>query len=366
MKLIVNRESLLNPLQQIVNVVEKKQTMPILSNVLIRLEKNRLQMTGTDLEVQISASTYLEQSEDGATTVPARKFLDLCRLLPAHAEIKLDLQDNKLRMVSGRSRFSLSTLPAEDYPHFSQANSEGEFQITSQQLKKALDKTLFCMANQDVRYYLNGLLLIISNSTLRFVASDGHRLAIYQETLQQETGLEHKIIIPRKGVLELSRLLANDDSPVIVQFSNNHIRVSSLDTVFLSKLIDAKYPDFSKVVNQAFHEPIALPRIEFKEALNRVAVLSNEKIKGLSLDFTPDVLKISAHNPDHDEAEEEIPISFIGEPLRISFNAQYLQDAVANLDSDVLHYQIAKNSSCCILLHPEHDQYQFLVMSMIL
>ncbi|MGR8981419.1 MAG: DNA polymerase III subunit beta [Gammaproteobacteria bacterium] len=364
MKFNINREIILAPLQQIVNVIEKRQTMPILSNVLLAIEADRLILTGTDLEIQIVAKINIPGATAGAVTVPARKFLDICRLLPSGADIKLEQQDDKVKILSGRSRFTLSCLPAENFPEFSESALDNQFVINAAKFSKALAKTLFCMANQDVRYYLNGQLLHISNTQLKLVASDGHRLAIYEDTLDQPTGIEAKIILPRKGVLELSRVINDPDAELMVKFSANNIRIQINDLIFSAKLVDSKYPDFSKVFNQAFFNPIHIQRQQLKDALTRVAILSNEKYKGVSLDIESSRLKISTHNPDHDEAEEELSIEYTGEPLSISFNAQYLLDAVSNLDSELAVMTIAGNASSSIINEPEELAYKFVVMPM--
>lgn len=365
MKFIINREQLLTPLQQIVSVIEKRQTMPILSNVLIVVSEKKLILTGTDLEIQIVAKLNLQEFEIGEITVPARKFLDICRLLPAEAEIKIEQKEDKVKVVSGRSRFSLSSLTAEDYPEFSEADKLAHrFIINAGYLKKALNKTLFCMANQDVRYYLNGLMLNISNSKLKLVASDGHRLSIYKDELGIETGFEERIIIPRKGVLELSRLLDDSDAELEVQFSSNNIKITIKELVFSAKLVDAKYPDFNKVFEQDFFKAIYIPKQRLKDALNRVVILANEKFKGVNFDISENLLKISTHNPEHDEAEEELMIDYQGESLTIAFNAQYLLDAIANLDSEQAQLTIAKNASSCFIEDPGEESFKFIVMPM--
>ncbi len=364
MKFIINREEILTPLQQIVSVIEKRQTMPILSNVLMVVEEDSVCLTGTDLEIQIIAKTRINSAIPGAITVPARKFLDICRLLPNGAEIKLEQQEDKVKILSNRSRFSLSCLPADNYPEFSESELENQFFINAGKLKKALDKTLFCMANQDVRYYLNGLLLNISNSKLKLVASDGHRLSIYEGALEQGTGFEARIIFPRKGVLELSRLLDDPEAELKVEFSNNNIRIFIKNLIFSAKLVDSKYPDFSKVFQQEFFNPIHIQKQLLKEALSRVSVLSNEKFKGVTLDITPDSLRISTHNPEHDEAEEELAIEYMGAPLSIAFNAQYLLDAVSNLDSELAVLTIASNASSCFINEPNDAAYKFIIMPM--
>ncbi|MCF6203113.1 MAG: DNA polymerase III subunit beta [Methylococcaceae bacterium] len=364
MNFIINREDLLVPLQQIVSIIEKRQTMPILSNILIVVNEKYLVLTGTDLEIQLIAKINLNSSGTGEITIPARKFLDIIRLLTNEAEIKIELSNEKVKVSSGRSRFSLSTLAANNYPEFSESNFENQFLINAGKMKKALDKTVFCMANQDVRYYLNGLLLHISNSKLKLVASDGHRLSIYEDNIGAATGYETRIILPRKGVVELSRLLDDEDSELNIQFSNSNIKIQIKEYVFSAKLVDSKYPDFSKVFEQPFFNQIHVQKQLLKEALTRVAILSNEKFKGVTFEVTNGLLKLSSHNPEHDEAEEELIIEYQGEPISIAFNSQYLLDAVSNLDSELAVLSIASNSSSCFVEEPEQQLYRFIVMPM--
>lgn len=364
MKIAFNRETLLAPLQQIVNVIEKRQTMPILANVLMKIENDSLTLTGTDLEIQVIAKLNIETPTAGVITLPARKFLDICRLLPTGADIKLEQIEDKVKITTNRSRFVLSCLPADNYPEFSESNFEHQFSINAGKLKKALDKTLFCMANQDVRYYLNGLLLNISNSKIKLVASDGHRLSIYEDQLDEASGFEARIILPRKGVMELSRLLDDHETDLLVEFSSNNIRIKIKNLLFSAKLVDAKYPDFSKVFQQPLLNEIHVQKQVLKDALTRVAVLSNEKFKGVSFDIYSGNLKISTHNPDHDEAEEELQIEYTGEPINIAFNAQYLLDAVSNLDSELAVLTITSNISSCFINEPNSERYKFIVMPM--
>lgn len=365
MKFVISRDRILPSLQQIVSVIEKRQTMPILSNVLLTTSDNYLIMTGSDTEIQIVAKVYCDTIDlQGDITVPARKFLDICRLLPNGSDIKFELQDDKVKLSSGRSRFSLSTLPAEIYPEFSELQYEYQFIINAGKFKKGLDKTLFCMANQDVRYYLNGLLLNISNSKLKLVASDGHRLSIFEDDIGESTGYEVRIIIPRKAVQELSRLLEDPEAELHVQFSSNHIKIHYKDVVFSSKLIDAKFPDFGKVFNQAFRTPLLIQKQLLRDALTRVAILSNEKYKGVTFDLAGDLLKLSTHNPEHDEAEEELIIDYQGESFSIAFNSQYMLDAVSNLDAELAVVTIAGNASTCFIEEPEQPRFRFIVMPM--
>lgn len=364
MKFIIDREQLLEPLQQIVNVIEKRQTMPILANVLMKIENGKLVLKGTDLEIQILAIVDIETSEEGVITVPARKLFDICRNLPDQVQIRIELSDDKIKINSGRSRFSLSTLNGDDYPEFAEGNMDCEFLINSGQFKKSLEKTIFCMANQDVRYYLNGLMLNISNNLFKLVASDGHRLAVYEDEITQATGVESKIILPRKGVIELSRLLDDSDIELAVSFSSNNIKILYKNLIFSAKLIDAKYPEFGKVFLQEFNNQILIQKQILKDALTRVSILANEKFKGVNLNINSDSLKLSTHNPEHEEAEEELIIDYVGDPISISFNAQYLLEAVSNLDSEMAVITIASNGSCCFIEEPEQRLFRFIVMPM--
>ena len=364
MKFNINREQLLAPLQQIVSVIEKRQTMPILSNVLMKADEQKLSLTGSDLEIQMVSNTLINSTGYSNITVPARKFLDICRLLPAQSEISIEQQNDRLKVVSGRSRFSLATLDADNYPEFNESKLEFKFSINTGQLKKALNKTIFCMGNQDVRYYLNGLMINISNQTLKLVASDGHRLAIFQDELAQATGIDAMIVVPRKGITELNRLLEDLDEELQIQFSSSNIKVLFDNLIFSAKLIDAKYPDFSKVYHQEFMDVIKVNRNSFKDALTRVAILSNEKVKGITLDINSDQLKISTQNLEHEEAEEELTIEYAGDKISIAFNAQYFLDAISNIDSDTVHITIASNASCCFIEDPEDQIYKYIVMPM--
>lgn len=365
MKFVISRDHLLPSLQQIVSVIEKKQTMPILSNVLLETSEHCLIMTGSDAEIQIISKVFCDSIDtQGETTVPARKLLDICRLSSIGSEIKFELQDDKVKLNSGRCRFTLNSLPAEIYPEFTESQFEYQFVVNAGKFKKGLDKTSFCMANQDVRYYLNGLLLNLSNSKLKMVASDGHRLSIFEEDIGEATGYEARIIIPKKAVQELSRLLENPELDIHVQFSSNHLKVSYKDIVFSSKLIDAKFPDFGKVFNQAFKSPLLIQKQLLKEALSRVAILSNEKYRGISFSVTTDLLKLSTHNPEHDEAEEELIIDHQGDAFDIAFNSQYMFDAVNNLDSELAVLTIASNASTCFIEEPDQPRFRFIVMPM--
>lgn len=366
MKFIINREKILLPLQQIVNVIEKRQTMAVLSHVLLAIENRQLTMTGSDLEIQIMVTLPVDSSGNIQTTIPARKFLDICRLLPNQANLKFQINDTKVTISSGKSRFSLSALDPGSYPGFPEIEPEYQFTIPSIRFKEALSKTIFCMANQDFRYYLNGLSMNIANSTLKLVASDGHRMALFQDEINQNTGISSKIIIPRKGIQELTRILELSDNDVSVSVSKNNIQVIVENLFFSAKLIDATYPNFQSVFQQEFLDAIPVKKDVLKEALTRVAILSNEKSKGITLYFDSDQIQLTAFNPEHEEAEENVAVEYSGEPIRISFNGQYLIDALNILDSDIVFLIISRDFSCCFVEESTPAPYSYIVMPMTL
>lgn len=365
MKFTTSRENLLTPLQQVVGVIEKRQTLPILSNVLIRLADNRLEFTGTDLEVQLVTHSVTDFGDAGEITVPARKLLDICRLLPEGSLVSAEAGADKLAVKSGRSRFSLSTLPAENYPAFDLSSPEAEITLSSRILKKAMEKTLYAMALQDVRYYLNGLLLDLDGATLRTVASDGHRLAVYEETLEVGGMEPRQAIIPRKGVLELYRLLVGDQDEIItLQIATNNIRVLMGTVVFSAKLIEGRYPDFRRVMPKDITKTIHIGKDLFKSALTRVAVLSTEKVKGVSLEAENGLMKLQAQNPEHEEAEEELEVRLEGDGVSVGFNASYLLDALNNVDAGEVRLSFTDVANSCLIEDPESQQYKFIVMPM--
>ncbi len=364
MKFIINREKILLPLQQLVNVIEKRQTMAVLSNVLLKLENHQLTLTGSDLEIQIMVMLPVDTTGNVSTTIPARKFLDICRLLPSEADLKFQIEDNKVIISSGRSRFTLSTLDPESYPSFPEIEPEFQFSIPSMQLKQALSKTIFCMANQDFRYYLNGLFMNITNNTLRFVASDGHRMALFMDDINQNTGVSSKIIIPRKGIQELTRLLEHTEDDVTVSVCKNNIQVIIDNLIFSAKLIDSNYPNFQSVLQQEFLDAIPVQKEVLKNALTRVVILSNEKSKGVMFDFESNQISLTAYNPEHEEAEEQVAVEYSGEPFSISFNGQYLIDALNALDSEIVFFIIAKDLGCCFVEESIPAPYRYIVMPM--
>lgn len=364
MKFEITRENLLSGLQKIIGVIERRQTLPVLSNVLLQIKGKQLTLTGTDLEIQLVATTLLVEESGGEITIPARKLLDICKLLPEGKTMYFEFSDGKIKLSSGRSRFTLSTLPAADFPAFDSSECETELSISSSKLKKTIDKTGFCMAQQDVRYYLNGLMIESDGSLLRAVSSDGHRLALHEEKLDNEQDEFKQIILPRKGVVELFRLLEDSDDEVKIQLSSNSIRLVLGDLVFSAKLIDGRFPDYKRVFPDVENKTIILDKQEIKLALSRVAILSNEKYKGIRLDISENCLKLEAHNPEHEEADEMIEIQYDEEPVVIGFNGSYMLDAISNVDTENVKISFSDTNSSCLIENIDDSSTKFIVMPM--
>jgi len=358
------RESLLEALQKVAGAIERRSTMPILANVLLRVEDGRLILIGTDLEIELVTRIEVE-GENGETTVPARKLLDICRLLPTGTPIRCTLKDGRtLETRAGRSRFSLATLPSDNYPEFMLKGEETQTRIASEALRKLLSKTLFAMAQQDVRYYLNGLLLELDGTFIRGVASDGHRLAWCEQALEQPVEELRQPIVPRKGIQELARLLEGEEETVLLRLTPHRIRVELPDVVFSAKLIDGRYPDYRRVFPQEITRVVTCERQVLKDAISRVSILSNEQYRGIRLDASENSLRLSAHNPEQEEAEEELEVLYQGSPFSVGFNAAYLADAVSHLEDDTISLSFAEQNLSCLAEDPEDPSCRFIVMPM--
>jgi len=364
MKLSVIRETLLRPLQITSNVVERRQTLPVLSNLLVKANDHTLTLTGTDLEVEIVAQVALETPAEGEVTLPARKFLDICRALPEGAKISIDIDNNKALLRSGRSRFSLSTLPASEFPNIDPVQAVTEFSIAQKTFKSLIDRTQFSMAQQDVRYYLNGLMLELANNSLCAVATDGHRLAICQSEADIRVDETRQVIVPRKGVTELARLLEDSDSQVRVSVGDNHIKVDLPDVSFTSKLIDGKFPDYHQVIPSSPSRIVQADRATLYQSLARASVLSNEKYRGMRLQLSENLLRATVHNPDQEEAEEEVEVSYQGDEFEIGFNVAYFIDALAAIKSEQVQLNFTDSNASC-LVHAENDPTcRYVIMPM--
>lgn len=363
MKFMIDRETLLKPLQLVSGVVERRQTLPILANILLKIKKQELSLTGTDLEVEMLGRVRLEHpAEAGEITVPARKLMDICKSLPEQALLDIYLDGNKLTVHSGRSRFNLTTLPATDFPSTEEAKGQQEFVIRQQDLRQLINNTQFAMAQQDVRYYLNGMLWEVADGMFRAVATDGHRLAL--STLNQRMTGEAQVIVPRKAVLELSRLLADNEDVATVVLSNQQLRVKTDEYTFTSKLIDGRFPDYTKVLPQGGDKLLIVDRDVLKQALVRVAVLANEKHRSVRLEMEKDLLRIATNNPEQEEAEEELSVNYRNNKMEIAFNINYLMDAITALPAGQIKITLAGPDSSARVESVEDDSSVYVVMPM--
>jgi DNA polymerase-3 subunit beta len=362
MKLNAARDVLLKPLQAVIGVVERRQTMPILSNVLLVAKGNELAVTATDLEVELVAQAEVSVEAGGEITVSGRKLLDICRALPEGADISISVSGEKLVVKSGRSKFSLATLPAAEFPTVDDIKSGQTIQVSQEILGRLIEKTHFSMAQQDVRYYLNGMLLETGGRYLRTVATDGHRLALCQAEL--DTALdEQQVIVPRKGVLELQRLM-NGEGAVDIELGPNHIRIQLDGIRFTSKLIDGRFPEYERVIPKESANELTADRASFRAALQRTAILSNEKYRGIRLIIRDSGVVMQAHNPEQEEAEEELEVSYSGEDIEIGFNVNYLLDALGAVDGDEVTLSVLDGNSSCLIRRPGNDDGKFVVMPM--
>ena len=365
MKLSIQRETLLHPLQVVSSVVERRQTLPVLSNVLVNCRNNKLILTGTDLEVEMIARVNLDQEADeGETTLPARKILDICRALPEEAMISLTTNGDKAIIRSGRSRFTLSCLPASDFPNIEPIDSPYEFSISQSSLKDLIEQTQFSMAQQDVRYYLNGLMLEISNQSLKAVATDGHRLAISDTPTDIEATETRQIIIPRKGVIELARLLEDTEKQIRIQIGQNHIKVDFPDISFTSKLIDGKFPDYQQVIPSSPTKMLTCNRQALYQAFARASVLSNEKYRGMRIQLSDNLLKATVHNPEQEEAEEELEVQYTGEEFEIGFNVAYFIDALAAIKAETVQVHFIDANHSCLVNGENEIASKYVIMPM--
>lgn len=365
MQFVINRDALLKPLQMVSGAIERRHNLPILSNVLLDLSANGLSLTGTDLEVELVASTAQLQVESiGRITVPAKKLLDICRSLPENSDISVHVQGDNCILACGKTKFTLSTLSASEYPNLESWQGQVELTLTRLQLRKLLDDTAFSMANQDVRYYLNGLLFEVDNGTLTAVATDGHRLAMSTLALPAFVGQQKQIIIPRKGVLEIMRLLANDEQTVSLSLGQNHIRLSDSSFSFSSKLIDGRFPDYRRVLPRNSTKLVTAHRSVLKDACTRASILSNEKYRGVRFTLSASELQIVANNPEHEQAEEVIEVEYHGDTLEIGFNVGYLLDVLNTLNTDLVLLHLNDGNSSALIEGVGNAGAAYVVMPM--
>jgi DNA polymerase-3 subunit beta len=365
MKFTISRDALIKPLNLVAGVVERRQTLPILANVLMVLDGDRLSLTGTDLEVELVGRVQVpEPGEPGEVTVPARKLVDICKSLPEGSNISFQAQDGKVTVRSGRSRFTLSTLPSREFPNVEDSMGTHQFRIKQGQLKRLIDRTGFAMAQQDVRYYLNGMLWELNDKQLRVVATDGHRLALCTLPGKVDVNGDTQVILPRKGVLEMARLLLEDDEDIAIVIGSNHIRATTDDFTFTSKLVDGKFPDYQRVLPRSPSKIVIGSRLELRQAFTRAAILSNEKYRGVRLKLTDNSLDIVANNPEQEEAEEAVPVDYQGDDLEIGFNVSYLLDVLSVLSGDQIKLSLSDPNSSALLEESEEGDSVYVVMPM--
>ncbi|MCU7847727.1 MAG: DNA polymerase III subunit beta [Candidatus Thiodiazotropha sp. (ex Lucinoma kastoroae)] len=364
MKINTNRENLLEPLQKIAGVVERRQTLPILANILVNASNAQIQLTATDLEVELKTQTAAESTGEADFTLPARKLLDICKALPEAAPITLDISEDKVKIQSGRSRFSLSVLPACDYPVIEPTLSNSVLTIKENILHRLIEKTQFAMAQQDVRYYLNGMLLEINQGDIRTVATDGHRLAMSQSLKSAPEDISHQLILPRKAVLELGRLLGDNDKEIKVEMSNSYIRVLLENAVFTSKLIDGRFPEYQRVMPSGSDKEVEAEKTSLRQSLTRASILSNEKYRGIRFHLKNNQLQLQAHNPEQEESEEELEVNYQGKELKIGFNVGYLLDAITAINEEIIIIELKDTNSSALIYGKNNTDSKYVVMPM--
>ena len=363
MKLTATREDFLTPLQSVIGVVERRQTMPVLANVLLAARDGRISITGTDLEVELVAASQANVSQAGDITVPGRKLLDIFRSLPEKTSVALSTEGERVSLRAGRSRFTLSSLPASEFPLVDEINAQQTLTVSQGEFRRLIDKTHFSMAQQDVRYYLNGLLLETDGKTLRAVATDGHRLALCETELSAKAKTSQQVIVPRKGVLELQRILGSEGD-IELAVGTNHVRAQIGDIRFTSKLIDGRFPEYGRVIPVNPSRTVEAERESLKLALQRTAILSNEKYRGIRLTARPGLLVIQAHNPEQEEAEDQVEVNYKDEEVEIGFNVNYLLDALGAIDGDKVEIGLTDSNSSCLIHAPGTTHTKYVVMPM--
>jgi DNA polymerase-3 subunit beta len=367
MKLVqAKRDDLLKPLHAVSGIVEKRHTLPILSNVLLERSGERLHLLATDLEIQVATSFALQQkaTENYVVTVSARKLQEILRSLPDQADVALEAQNNRLQVKSGKSRFNLQTLPAEDFPKTPQApGTITKFKLEQKALRRLLLLVQYAMAQQDIRYYLNGMLFLIEDASLKVVATDGHRLAYASMATSQKTERQ-EVILPRKAVQELIKLLNDSEDEVAVEIAASQAKFVIGSVELITKVVDGKFPDFTRVIPTTYKKTFGLPRSVLQQALQRVAILSNEKFRGVRWTLTENQLRIACTNTEQEEAFEELEIEYQGEALDIGFNVTYLLDVLNNLDAENVNCSFGDANSSVLITIEEDKDFRYVVMPM--
>ena len=364
MKLEAKREHVLKPLQHVIGAVERKQTLPILGNVLLIAKDGELTLTATDLEVELSVRVELPVDVPGEITLPARKLHDILRALPEDSTVTLSVEGEKATVRCGRSRFTLATLPAADFPTLEDLPFGGDIRLPQGTFRDLIERTHFAMAQQDVRYYLNGLLLEVGPGVLRVVATDGHRLAFQELRTEVDVAETRQVIVPRKGVLELLRLLADNEAEAVLGLGANHIRVTMDHIRFTSKLIDGKFPDYQRVIPRDPGRTVIADRLVLRNALARAGIVLDDKNRGVRLQLEDWILRAQTQNSDQEEAEEEIEINYSGGPMEIGFNVTYLLDAPGALGGELARLSFTDATSSCLLEESEGGGGKHVIMPM--
>jgi DNA polymerase III subunit beta len=360
----IPRDALLRPLQAVSGIVERRHTLPILANVLVEQKDGRLFMTATDLEMQITAHSELAGKQDQSITVAARKLQDLLRALPDDATLNVDTSASKMTVRANRSRFNLQTLPAGDYPRISIAQEQQQtITLPQRDFRGLLKLAEFAMAQQDIRYYLNGMLLVVDKGSLQTVATDGHRLS-YASLSVPGAYTRQEVILPRKTVLEVGKLLQESDDDLTIDLLANQVRFRFANIELVSKVVDGKFPDYNRVIPTGHSKQIDLSRTELLQALQRAAILSNEKFRGVRLVLGSDQLKIICTNSEQEEAEEDLEIDYKGESLDIGFNITYLLDVLHNLATERVLLAFGDANSSALITMPDRGDYKYVVMPM--
>lgn len=365
MKFSVNREVLLKPLLLVSGAVERKSTLPILGNILFDVSGQSLTLTATDLELEMVSYAEVENhGEDGKVTIPARKLLDICKSLPGNSQLTFDAHDETVTISTGRSKYSLSTLSANDFPNIEQWQGDVEFKLLKSELLRLIESTHFSMANQDVRYYLNGMSIETEGNEIRSVATDGHRLAICKIGNDALSLPSRQVIVPRKGILEIIRLLEPVDEEIQIFMGSNHIRILDTAFSFTSKLVDGRFPDYRRVLPRNGDKVLTTDKDSLRQVLSRASILSNEKFKGVRLNFEPTELKITANNPEQEQAEELIEIDFPYESLEIGFNVSYVLDVLNAIKDEEVQFTLSDANSSVVIEGKDSGEAIYVVMPM--
>jgi len=360
------QEQVLEALQSVAGIVERRHTLPILANVLLRKNGPQLELTTSDLEIQVR--THAELGGDAgslSTTVGARKLIDILRALPAEQVVTLTAAQNKLTLQGGKSRFTLQTLPADDFPLVNEAADFGPtFSVPQKTLRELVNRVHFAMAVHDIRYYLNGILFIAEGKLLTLVATDGHRLAMAQSTLETEVPSKQEVILPRKTVLELQRLLRDEETPIEMRFAGNQARFVFSGMEFVTKLVEGKFPDYNRVIPKNHKNAVLLGRVPLLGCLQRAAILTSEKFKGVRVNIEPGLLRIASSNAEQEEAKEELEIDYNGDSIEIGFNVTYLIDVLANMSQEMVKLELQDSAASALFSVPEHPGFKYVVMPM--